>query len=158
MPFHLVSGRPFFFVFPVYPSSALYSLCVLLLSSSHECTILVISPGTFWSPVLLSFPSDAFTPERIFACHSAVTNRRQRSCDDFNFLHISFCLWHWHWLAHSCFSAYQFFVTDASKGVSTMFPGSYVPRYLCSSNLCSPVPMFPGTDVPRFLYFNSRLP
>ena len=37
-------------------------------------------------------------------------------------------------------------------GVSTMFPGSYVPRYLCS-----PVPMFPGTDVPRFLYFNSRL-
>ena len=24
-----------------------------------------------------------------------------------------------------------------------MFPGSYVPRYLCSLNLCSPVPMFP---------------
>ena len=30
-----------------------------------------------------------------------------------------------------------------------MFPGTYVPRYLCSPNLCSPVPMFPGTDVPR---------
>ena len=25
-----------------------------------------------------------------------------------------------------------------------MFPGTYVPRYLCS-----PVPIFPGTDVPR---------
>ena len=30
-----------------------------------------------------------------------------------------------------------------------MFPGTYVPRYLCSPNLCSPVfmipvPMFPG--------------
>ena len=34
-------------------------------------------------------------------------------------------------------------------GVSTMFPGTYVPRYLCSPNLCSPVPMFPGTYVPR---------
>ena len=32
---------------------------------------------------------------------------------------------------------------------------TYVPRYRCSPNLCSPVPMFPGTDVPRFLYFNS---
>ena len=32
-------------------------------------------------------------------------------------------------------------------GVSTMFPGTYVPRYLCSPNLCSPVPMFPGTDM-----------
>ena len=32
---------------------------------------------------------------------------------------------------------------------------TYVSRYLCSPNLCSPVPMFPGTDVPRFLYFNS---
>ena len=30
------------------------------------------------------------------------------------------------------------------------FPGTYVPRCLCSPNLCSPVPMFPGTDVPRF--------
>ena len=30
-----------------------------------------------------------------------------------------------------------------------MFPGTYVPRYRCSPNLCSPVPMFPGTDVPR---------
>ena len=35
-----------------------------------------------------------------------------------------------------------------------MFPGTYVPRYRCSPNLCSPVPicspvpMFPGTDVP----------
>ena len=35
-------------------------------------------------------------------------------------------------------------------GVSTMFPGTYVPRYLCSPNLCSPVPMFPGTYVPRY--------
>ena len=35
-------------------------------------------------------------------------------------------------------------------GVSTMFPGSYVPRYPCSPNLCSPVPMFPGTYVPRY--------
>ena len=45
-------------------------------------------------------------------------------------------------------------------GVSTMFPGSYVPRYLCSPNLCSPnlcspvpmfpEPMFPGTYVPRY--------
>ena len=26
-----------------------------------------------------------------------------------------------------------------------MFPGTYVPRYRCSPNLCSPVPMFPGT-------------
>ena len=26
---------------------------------------------------------------------------------------------------------------------------TYVPRYRCSPNLCSPVPMFPGTDVPR---------
>ena len=33
-----------------------------------------------------------------------------------------------------------------------MFPGTYVPRYLCSPNLCSPVFMIPGTDVPRFLY------
>ena len=32
-----------------------------------------------------------------------------------------------------------------------MFPGTYVPRYRCSPNLCSPVPMFPGTDVPRYL-------
>ena len=31
-----------------------------------------------------------------------------------------------------------------------MFPGTYVPRYRCSPNLCSPVPMFPGTYVPRF--------
>ena len=31
-----------------------------------------------------------------------------------------------------------------------MFPGTYVPRYRCSPNLCSPVPMFPGTDVRRF--------
>ena len=31
-----------------------------------------------------------------------------------------------------------------SRRVSTMFPGTYVPRYLCS-----PVPMFPGTYVPR---------
>ena len=31
-----------------------------------------------------------------------------------------------------------------------MFPGTYVPRYRCSPNLCSPVPMFPGTDVPRY--------
>ena len=29
-----------------------------------------------------------------------------------------------------------------------MFPGTHVPRYLCSPNLCSPVPMFPGTYVP----------
>ena len=36
------------------------------------------------------------------------------------------------------------------QGSVPMFPGTYVPRYLCS-----PVPMFPGTDVPRFLYFNS---
>ena len=36
------------------------------------------------------------------------------------------------------------------KGVSTMFPGTYVPRYRCSPNLCSPVPMFPGTYVPRY--------
>ena len=34
-------------------------------------------------------------------------------------------------------------------GVRTVFPGTYVPRYRCSPNLCSPVPMFPGTDVPR---------
>ena len=37
-----------------------------------------------------------------------------------------------------------------------MFPGTYVPRYRCSPNLCSPVPMFPepmfpGTYVPRYL-------
>ena len=49
-----------------------------------------------------------------------------------------------------------------NEGFSTMFPGSYVPRYLCSPNLCFPVPMFPGTYVPRYrcsryLYFNSRL-
>ena len=36
-----------------------------------------------------------------------------------------------------------------SRRVSTMFPCTYVPRYLCSPNLCSPIPMFPGTDVPR---------
>ena len=30
-----------------------------------------------------------------------------------------------------------------------MFPGTYVPRYRCSPNLCYPVPMFPGTYVPR---------
>ena len=30
-----------------------------------------------------------------------------------------------------------------------MFPCTYVPRYRCSLNLCSHVPMFPGTDVPR---------
>ena len=35
-------------------------------------------------------------------------------------------------------------------GVSTMFPGTYVPRYRCSPNLYSPVPMFPGTYVPRY--------
>ena len=29
-----------------------------------------------------------------------------------------------------------------------MFPGTYVPRYRCSPNLCSPVP---GTYVPRYL-------
>ena len=32
-----------------------------------------------------------------------------------------------------------------------MFPGTYVPRYRCFPNLCSPVPMFPGTYVPRYL-------
>ena len=32
---------------------------------------------------------------------------------------------------------------------------TYVPRYRCSPNLCSLVPMFPGTDVPRFFLFNS---
>ena len=37
-----------------------------------------------------------------------------------------------------------------SRRVSTMFPGTYVPQYLCSPNLCSPVPMFPGTYVPRY--------
>ena len=32
-----------------------------------------------------------------------------------------------------------------------MFPGTYVPRYRCSPNLCSPVPMFPGcSPVPMF--------
>ena len=34
-----------------------------------------------------------------------------------------------------------------------MFPGTYVPLYRCSPNLCSPVPMFPGTfcsPVPMF--------
>ena len=41
-----------------------------------------------------------------------------------------------------------------------LFPGTYVPRYRCSPNLSSPVPMFPGTYVPRYrcspvLYFNS---
>ena len=35
-------------------------------------------------------------------------------------------------------------------GVSTMFPGTYVPRYRCSPILCSPAPMFPGTYVPRY--------
>ena len=29
-----------------------------------------------------------------------------------------------------------------------MFAGTYVPRYLCSPNLCSPVPMFPRTYIP----------
>ena len=38
-------------------------------------------------------------------------------------------------------------------GVSTMFPGTYVPRYRCSPILCSPVPMFPGTYVPRYLCY-----
>ena len=28
--------------------------------------------------------------------------------------------------------------------ITPMFPGTYVPRYRCSPNLCSPVPMFPG--------------
>ena len=37
------------------------------------------------------------------------------------------------------------------RGGSTMFPCTYAPRYRCSPNLCSPVPMFPGTDVPRYL-------
>ena len=41
-------------------------------------------------------------------------------------------------------------VMSCLDGVSTMFPGTYVPRYLCSPNLCSPVPMFPGTYVPRY--------
>ena len=36
------------------------------------------------------------------------------------------------------------------NGSVPMFPGTYVPRCLCS-----PVPMLPGTDVPRFLLFNS---
>ena len=38
-------------------------------------------------------------------------------------------------------------VMSCLDGVSTIFPGTYVPRYLCSANLCSPVPMFP---VPMF--------
>ena len=42
------------------------------------------------------------------------------------------------------------FETHTVSGVSTMFPGTYVPRYRYSPNLCSPVPMFPGTYVPRF--------
>ena len=46
--------------------------------------------------------------------------------------------------------SYHSFITTRQNGVSTMFPGTYVPRYRCSPNLCSPVPMFPGTDVPRF--------
>ena len=32
-----------------------------------------------------------------------------------------------------------------------MFPGTYVPRYLCSSVPMFPEPMFPGTYVPRYL-------
>ena len=40
-----------------------------------------------------------------------------------------------------------------------MFPGTYVPRYLCSPNLCFPVPMFPGTYVPRFeVNYSSKPP
>ena len=37
----------------------------------------------------------------------------------------------------------------AYKGVSTMFPGTDVPRSYVPRYRCSPVPMFPGTDVPR---------
>ena len=38
------------------------------------------------------------------------------------------------------------------KGSVPLFPGAYVPRYICA-----PVglPVFPGSDVPRLLYFNS---
>ena len=38
-----------------------------------------------------------------------------------------------------------------NTGVSTRFPGTYVPRYLCSPVPMFPEPMFPGTDVPRYL-------
>ena len=37
-------------------------------------------------------------------------------------------------------------ISGCSMGVSPMFPGTYVPR-----DLCSPGPMFPGTYVPRVL-------
>ena len=36
------------------------------------------------------------------------------------------------------------FYTSCWNGSVPMFPGTYVPRYRCSPNLCSPVPMFPG--------------
>ena len=39
----------------------------------------------------------------------------------------------------------------ASNGVSTMFPGTDVPRSYVPRYRCSPVPMFPGTYVPRYL-------
>ena len=57
-----------------------------------------------------------------------------------------------HHLPTYCSASEMFTV---NRGSIPMFPGTYVPRYRCSTNLCSPVPMFPGTDVPRFLYFNS---
>ena len=43
------------------------------------------------------------------------------------------------------------------NGVSTMFPGYYVHRYICPRTyvpryICSPVPMSSGTDVPLFWY------
>ena len=46
---------------------------------------------------------------------------------------------------------------DSLDGNVPMFPGTYVPRYLCSPNLCSPVPMFPGTYVPRFAVNDSTV-
>ena len=41
-------------------------------------------------------------------------------------------------------------VMSCLDGVSTMFPGTYAPRYLCSPVPMFPEPMFPGTYVPRF--------
>ena len=52
-------------------------------------------------------------------------------------------------------------VMSCLDGVSTMFPGTYVPRTYVPLYLCSPVPMFPGTDVPRTyvpLYLCSPVP
>ena len=43
------------------------------------------------------------------------------------------------------------FPSRLSMFPSLYVPGSYVPRSLCSPDLCFPVPMFPDTYVPRYL-------